>query len=136
MYTSLKSHQNFRFCLLQSEQTRATVRVMDTIVLTMEEAEQTLAELVRGMRRNRNAVVVKDAEGPLAYLTLAWRVEDCKGDEGASELADPSTEFQQPHVGPRVSYNQNTGLPVVHARPGQRMVTSEEIYEELRRDFP
>jgi len=109
---------------------------MDTIVLTLDEAEQSLAELVRQMREHRNAVVIKDAEGPLAYLTLAWRVEDFKGDGGTSEPADRSAEFQQPYVGPRVSYNRDIGLPVVNGRPGQRMVTSEEIYEELRRDFP
>ena len=109
---------------------------MDTIVLTMEEAEQSLAKLIRQMRQHRNSVVIKDAEGPLAYLTLSLRLRDCEGGENGSDPTDPSAEFQQPHVGPRVSYNNDTGLPVVNGRPGQRFVTSEEIYEELGRDFP
>jgi hypothetical protein len=37
---------------------------------------------------------------------------------------------------PRVVYSKLTGLPVVMSRPGQRMVTSKEIYEELRNSFP
>jgi hypothetical protein len=109
---------------------------MDTIVLTMEEAEQSLAELIRQMLEQRASVVIKDAEGPLAYLTLALRFRDCEGGENAPEPTDPSAEFQRPYVGPRVGCNKDTGLPVVNGRPGQRFVTSEEIYEELRRDFP
>ena len=104
---------------------------MNTIILTMEEATQDLATLIRRMRERHEYVVVKDGEGPLAYLTLAFRPDpkevgtrDCKG--GPSQ--EPSD--------PRVSYSKRTGLPVVNARPGQRMVTSEEIYEELRGTFP
>ena len=52
---------------------------MDTIVLTLEEAEQSLARLVQRMRDDHLAVVVKEAEGPVAYLTLAWRLKDCGG---------------------------------------------------------
>ncbi len=109
---------------------------MNTIVLTMEEAEQSLATLIRRMREHREAVVVRDSEGPLAYLTLALRLRDCEGGENAPDTTDPSAEFQQPYVGPRVSCDKDTGLPVVNGRPGQRFVTSEEIYEELQRDFP
>lgn len=39
----------------------------------MEEAEQSLAALIRHMRDHREYVVVKDTKGPLAYLTLAVR---------------------------------------------------------------
>jgi hypothetical protein len=81
---------------------------MDTIVLTMEEAEQSLAKLIRRMREHREYVVVKDSEGPLAYLTLAVRPDDCNC----------------------------TDSTAVNGWPGQRMVTSEEIYEELRSSFP
>ena len=73
----------------------------------MEEAEQSLAALIRHMRDHREYVVVKDTKGPLAYLTLAVRPEDIRAKES----------------------NHN-------ARAGQRMVTSEEIYEELRNSFP
>jgi hypothetical protein len=104
---------------------------MNTIVLTMEEAVQDLATLIRRMREHRESVVVKDGEGPLAYLTLAFRPDP--KDVGVQGCASgtPDEPF-----GPRVSYSKGTGLPVVNARPGQRMVTSEEIYEELRGTFP
>ncbi|MEA3182437.1 MAG: hypothetical protein QOI59_5960 [Gammaproteobacteria bacterium] len=81
---------------------------MDTIVLTLDEAEQSLAGLIRQMRAHRGYVVVKDCEGPLAYLTLAVRPEDWK----------------------------DTDSRAFNGRPGQRMVTSEEIYEELRNSLP
>ena len=105
-------------------------------MLTMEEAEQSLANLIRQMQQHRNSVVIKDSEGPLAYLTLSLRLRDCEGGVNGSDPTDPSAEFQRPYVGPRVSCNKHTGLPVVNGRPGQRFVTREEIYEELRRDFP
>ncbi|MFL6601647.1 MAG: hypothetical protein ACJ8R9_09970 [Steroidobacteraceae bacterium] len=104
---------------------------MNTIVITMEEATQDLATLIRGMRERRECVVVKDGEGPLAYLTLAFRPDPAE----AGVLAR-SKDGPEEYAGPRVSYSKGTGLPVVNARPGQRMVTSEEIYEELRGTFP
>jgi hypothetical protein len=105
--------------------------VMNTIVLTMEEATQDLATLIRGMHERRECVVVKDSEGPLAYLTLAFRPDP----EEAGDRTCPQGTPQE-YSGPRVSYSKRTGLPVVNPRPGQRMVTSEEIYEELRGTFP
>jgi hypothetical protein len=104
---------------------------MNTIVLTMEEATQDLATLIRRMRERREYVIVKDGEGPLAYLTLAFRPDP--KEVSAQDCA--SSPAQEPSD-PRVSYSKRTGLPVVNARPGQRMVTSEEIYEELRGTFP
>ena len=109
---------------------------MNTMMLTMEAAEQSLAQLIRRMREHRESVVIRDAEGPLAYLTLALRREDCKDGTDPAEQTDPSAEFQQPGTGPRVSYCKGTGIPVVNGRPGQRFVTSEEIYEELGKTFP
>ncbi len=38
--------------------------------------------------------------------------------------------------GPRVIISEISGLPIVARRPGQRIVTSEEIYEELRGSGP
>jgi hypothetical protein len=83
------------------------------------------------MRERREAVVIKDGEGPLAYLTLAFRpdpqemgVEGCAGNKPLER------------TGPRVIYSPRTGLPVVTARPGARMITAEEIYEELRGSGP
>ena len=104
---------------------------MNTIVLTMDEAAQDLATLIRRMRERREYVVIKDGEGPLAYLTLAFRPDP--KEVGAQECAE-GTPQESPV--PRVSYSKRTGLPVVNGRPGQRMVTSEEIYEELRGTFP
>ena len=104
---------------------------MNTIVLTMDEAAQDLAALIRRMHERRENFVIKDGEGPLAYLTLAFRPDP--KEVGAQECAE-GTSQESPM--PRVSYSKRTGLPVVNATPGQRMVTSEEIYEELRRTFP
>jgi len=104
---------------------------MNTIVLTMDEAAQDLATLIRRMRERREYVVIKDGEGPLAYLTLAFRPDP--KEVGAQACAEGTP---QERTGPRVSYSKRTGLPVVNGRPGQRMVTSEEIYEELRGTFP
>lgn len=97
----------------------------------MEEATQDLATLIRRMRERREYVVIKDGEGPLAYLTLAFR-PDPKEVSAQDCASGPAQEPSDP----RVSYSKRTGLPVVNARPGQRMVTSEEIYEELRGTFP
>jgi hypothetical protein len=100
---------------------------MNTIVLTIEEAAQDLAALIDRMRERRECIVVKDGDGPLAYLTLAFRPDPKEvGVQGCAEA----------YSGPRESYSSGTGLPVVNPWPGQRMVTSEEIYEELRGSFP
>jgi len=97
----------------------------------MEEAAQDLATLIRRMRERREYVVVKDGEGPLAYLTLAFRPDPKEmGVQGCAE------GMAQERTGPRVVYSTRTGLPVVTARPGARMVTAEEIYEELRGSGP
>jgi hypothetical protein len=104
---------------------------MNTIVIRIEEAAQDLATLIRRMLEHRESVVVKDGEGPLAYLTLAFRPDP--KEVGAQACAEGTP---QEYSGPRVGYSKGTGLPVVNARPGQRMVTSEEIYEELRGTFP
>ena len=100
-------------------------------ILKIEEVPQDLATLIRRMRERRESVVIKDGEGPLAYLTLAFRPDPKEvGLEGCAS-GTPQEPF-----GPRVSYSKGTGLPVVNPRPGQRMVTSEEIYQELRATFP
>lgn len=104
---------------------------MNTIVLTMDEANQDLATLIRRMRERREYVVVKDGEGPLAYLTLAFRPDP--KEVGTQAYAEGTP---QERTGPRVVYSPLTGLPVVTARPGARMVTAEEIYEELRGSWP
>jgi hypothetical protein len=100
-------------------------------ILKIEEVPQDLATLIHRMRERRESVVIKDGEGPLAYLTLAFRPDPKEvGLEGCAS-GTPQEPF-----GPRVSYSKRTGLPVVNGRPGQRMVTAEEIYEELRGTFP
>jgi hypothetical protein len=102
-----------------------------TTILKIEEVPQDLATLIHRMRERREAVVIKDGEGPLAYLTLAFRPDPKEvGVEGCEEGKPLERK------GPRVVYNPRTGLPVVTARPGARMVTAEEIYEELRGSGP
>jgi|SRR5882724_6028332 len=104
---------------------------MNTIVLTLDEAAQDLATLIRRMRERREDVLVKDSEGPLAFLTLASRPDRKKA------VALGCTEGSaQECPNPRVSYSKVTGLPVVNARPGARKITAEEIYEELRGSGP
>ena len=100
-------------------------------ILKIEDISQDLATLIRRMRERREAIVIKDDEGPVAYLTLAYRPDPKEMSAEDSACGTPEEPF-----GPRVSYSKRTGLPVVNPRPGQRIVTSEEIYEELRGTFP
>jgi hypothetical protein len=55
----------------------------------MEEAAQDLATLIRRMRDRREHVVVKDGEGPLAYLTLAFRPDPKEVDARACAEGTP-----------------------------------------------
>jgi hypothetical protein len=100
-------------------------------ILKIEDVTQDLATLIRRMRERRESVVIKDDEGPVAYLTLA-----CRPDPKEMSAEDCACGTSQEAFDPHVSYSKGTGLPVVNPRPGQRMVTSEEIYEELRGTFP
>jgi hypothetical protein len=109
---------------------------MNTILMTMEEAEQSLAALIRRMRECREYVVVKDDEGPLAYLTLAFRPDPNETYVEYREESKPEGESEPEYNGPRLCYSKYSNAPVVNGRPGHRMVTSEEIYEELRNSFP
>jgi len=80
---------------------------MDTIVLTMEEAEQSLAKLICQMRQPSQFGRHQDAEGPLAYLTLALRFRDCEGGESEPDPTDPSAHFKGP-MSARVSVATET----------------------------
>jgi len=100
-------------------------------ILKIEDVPEDLATLIRRMRELREYVVIKDDEGPLAYLTLAFRRDPKEG--GAQGCAE---DAPLEHTGPRVIRSPRTGFSVVAARPGARMITAEEIYEELRGSGP
>ena len=99
-------------------------------ILKIEDVPQDLATLIRQMRESREYVVIKDDEGPLAYLTLAFRRDPSTGSQGYAE--DAPLE----HAEPRFIRDPRTGHSAVAPRPGARMVTAEEIYEELRGSGP
>jgi hypothetical protein len=99
-------------------------------VLTLQELPCDLAALIRRMHERTECIVVKDDKGPVAYLNLAFRPD-------LRQQSDPDfSDIALPEAHPRISYDKRTCLPVVNARVGARLVTAEEIYEELREDFP
>jgi antitoxin (DNA-binding transcriptional repressor) of toxin-antitoxin stability system len=109
---------------------------MNTIDITLDEAALDLAGVVRRLREDGGLVILTDGGLPLAEIipltrSNAARAEELQLQGGAESGCQPDEE-----VGPRAVYSKRTGLPVVVARPGQRMVTSEEIYEELRGSGP
>ena len=59
------------------------------------------------------------------------------GDGALASTSATGTDEQSHESDPsRYILSEVTGLWVVAAKPGQRMVTSEEIYEELRGSGP
>src|SRR5690242_7263540 len=96
---------------------------MGTVILKIEDLPQELAALLRRMRERGECIVVKDDTAPVAYLNLAFRPD--------IKRPDPEEVGVHPRTGPEVVYSERTGLPVVTGRLGARMVTSEEIREEL-----
>lgn len=109
---------------------------MNTIDIRLDEAALDLAGVVRRLREDGGRVILTDGGLPLAEIipltrSNIARVEDLQL-QSATELDDQPDEG----AGPRTIYSRRTGLPVVVARPGQRRVTSEEIYEELRGSGP
>ena len=93
--------------------------------LKIEELPQELAALFRRMHERDECIVVIDDKGPVAYLNLAFR-PDLK-QWGNQDFSD----FPIPEPVPRVSCD-NKGRSVVNCGFGKRLVTEEEIYEELR----
>jgi hypothetical protein len=109
---------------------------MNTIVLDLNDVAQDLAAVIRRLREFGDRAVLVDAAGPLAEITPVVRSDGIEADQTRSAGTAASDGKLPERTGPRVVYSKLTGLPVVTARPGERMVTSEEIYEELRGSFP
>ena len=108
---------------------------MYTIDITLDEAARDLAGVIRRLRECGGRVVLTGADGPLAEITPVTRSNTASVDELRSATeADLDQDMRE--WGPRVVISEISGLPVVARRPGQRMVTSEEIYEELRGSGP
>lgn len=109
---------------------------MNTIVINIHEAAQDLAGIIQRLRECGGRVVLTGEGGPLAEITLVGQSNSIRTDArqqppSAAELDEDIREW-----GPRVVLSEISGLPIVAGRPGQRMVTSEEIYEELRGSGP
>ena len=109
---------------------------MNTINITLDEAALDLAGVVRRLREEGGLVILTDRGQPLAEIMPLTRSNLVRTEEMQQASATESDEQPDAEIGPRTVYSKRTGLPVVVARPGQRMVTSEEIYEELRGSGP
>jgi antitoxin (DNA-binding transcriptional repressor) of toxin-antitoxin stability system len=109
---------------------------MSTIDITLDEAALDLAGVVRRLREDGDLAILTDSGLPLAEIIPLTRSSVARTDELQLLNATESDELPDEQIGPRAVYSKRTGLPVVVARPGQRMVTSEEIYEELRGSGP
>ena len=109
---------------------------MSTIDITLDKAALDLAGVVRRLREDGGLVILTDGGLPLAEIIPLTRSNVARTEE--LQLLSATESHGQPdeEIGPRAVYSKRTGLPVVVARPGQRMVTSEEIYEELRGSGP
>jgi hypothetical protein len=101
---------------------------MSTINISVDVAALDLAGVVRRLR--------EDGGLPLAEIIPLTSANVARAEEPQLQSATESGDQPDEEVGPRAVYSKRTGLPVVVARPGQRMVTSEEVYEELRGSGP
>jgi antitoxin (DNA-binding transcriptional repressor) of toxin-antitoxin stability system len=109
---------------------------MSTIDISLDEAALDLPGIVRRLREDGGLVILTDGGLPLAEIIPLTRSNVLRTEQMQSLSATESDEQPDEDIGPRTVYSKRTGLPVVVARPGQRMVTSEEIYEELRGSGP
>ena|SRR5882757_9717315 len=109
---------------------------MNTIGITLDEAALDLAGVVRRLREDGGLVILTDGGLPLAEIIPLTRSNIGRAEKLQLRKVTESDDQPDEDVGPRAVYSKRTGLPVVVARPGQRMVTSEEIYEELRGSGP
>ena len=111
------------------------VLLMKTIDITLDQAARDLAGVIRRLREIGGCVVLMDDGGPVAEITLVAQSKAASADETQSIRAAKSDEESDEWTGPR-EVRSDTGLWVVARKPGQRIVTSEEIYEELRGSGP
>ena len=110
---------------------------MNTIVVDIHEAARDLAGFIQHLREFGGRIVLTGEGGRLAEITPIAQPNPIataamQQQPSAAELDDEDMQ----EWGPRVVISEISGFPVVAGRPGQRMVTSEEIYEELRGSGP
>jgi hypothetical protein len=107
---------------------------MNTIVINIDAAALDLATVTRRLRESGDCALLMDANVVVAEIRpipLATVAADL------GPLAELPWEDAAPGgTESRVVRSKLTGLSVVPRRPGERMVTSEEIYEMLRGSFP
>jgi hypothetical protein len=107
---------------------------MNTIVIDIDNLVQGFTDTIHRLRGQWERAVLTSSGVVLAEINLFPEPVDL------SEFKFPGAT--PPHRAPeeprsaRIAYSKLTGLPVVLGRPGQSMVTSEEIYELLRSSFP
>jgi hypothetical protein len=109
---------------------------MNTIVLSLDEAALDLPGVIHRLNKFGGRAMLVGATGPMAEITPIVQPDSTETDRRPPAGSRVSDQKRPERTGPRVVYSKLTGLPVVTARPGERMVTSEEIYEELRGSFP
>lgn len=113
---------------------------MPTVNVYLEDAEKDLKGVIQRLLDSGVRGVLLGPNGPVAEITPI----DPSSVTGQRRRPPPvyvSEETVRPEYirqpnGPRIVYSKLTGMPVVTARLGERMITSEEIYEELRGSFP
>jgi len=98
--------------------------------LKLDELPSEVAALIRRMHDRDECIVVKDDEGPVAYFNLAYRPD--LGNKDTRDFWD----VPLPEANPPIVYEGPRRVPTANLRIGARLVTSEEINEELREDFP
>jgi antitoxin (DNA-binding transcriptional repressor) of toxin-antitoxin stability system len=109
---------------------------VSTIDITLDKAALDLVGVVRRLCEHGGLVILTDGGLPLAEIVPLMQSNLARSEEMQSPGATGSDGQPDEEIGPRAVYSKRTGLPVVVAKPGQRMVTSEEIYEELRGSGP
>jgi hypothetical protein len=97
---------------------------MNTILIDVEEAAKDLHAIASGLRSSRTRAFLMCGDRVLAELSPYPRPDE---DDYVEPPPAPPPEGWQ-----RVVESPVTGLPVVMAKPGERKITSEEIYEFLR----
>jgi antitoxin (DNA-binding transcriptional repressor) of toxin-antitoxin stability system len=113
----------------------STVRRVSTIDITLDKAALDLVGVVRRLCEDGGLVILTDGGLPLAEIVPLMQSNFSRTEEMQSRATESDVQPGE-EIGPRAVYSKRTGLPVVVAKPGQRMVTSEEIYEELRGSGP
>jgi len=96
---------------------------MNTILIDVEEAAKDLHAIASGLRSSRTRAFLMYGDRVLAELSPFPRPDE----DDVEPPPVPAPEGWQ-----RVVESPLTGLPVVMAKPGERKITSEEIYEIWR----